>query len=144
VERLLEAIGTLLPESEFLYSADDISTQSMRYFAAEFVRETALEQLGDEVPYSVACQVEEFREERRPVYIRAVLYVERDSQKQILIGTGGARIRDIGRVARQKIETLVGAPVYLDLWVKVLKNWRRNAAALARLGYSIPKDSSSR
>ena len=98
----------------------------MRFFASELVRETALEQLQDEVPYSVACEIEEFREEREPVYIRAVIYVERDSQKGILIGDKGARVRDIGRAARIKIERLVGAPVYLDLWVKVLPNWRRN------------------
>jgi small GTP-binding protein len=99
-----------------------------------------LEQLEEEVPYSVACEVEEFREERRPIYIRAVIYVERPTQKQILIGRKGERIREIGRAARVKIEELVGAPVYLDLWVKVLPNWRRNAKALRRFGYKPPED----
>ena len=80
----------------------------MRFFAAELVRETALEQLEEEVPYSVACEIEEFREDRTPVYIRAMIYVERDSQKRILIGEKGARIREIGRAARAKIERLVG------------------------------------
>ena len=96
------------------------------------------EQLSDEVPYSVACEIEEFREASTPVYIRAVIHVERDSQKRILIGAKGARIRTIGKAARAKIEALVGEPIYLDLWVKVLPNWRRDPNALARLGYSLP------
>jgi GTP-binding protein Era len=74
------------------------------------------------------------------VYIRAILHVERESQKRILIGAGGQRIRSIGREARSKIEPLVGAGVYLDLWVKVLPNWRRNARALERFGYQLPED----
>jgi GTP-binding protein Era len=107
------------------------------------VRETALEQLNEEVPYSVACEIEEFREDRKPVYIRAVIHVERDSQKRILIGEKGARIREIGRVARQKIERLIGgSPVYLDLWVKVLANWRRDPRAMRRFGYQLPEDQS--
>src|SRR5439155_9572342 len=110
---LLDRVGQSLPESPLLYPEDDISTQHVRYFVAELVRETALEQLDDEVPYSVAVEIEEFREDRTPVYIRAVVHVERESQKRIFIGSGGAMIRDIGRVARQKIEGLIGSPVYL-------------------------------
>ena len=137
IEALLTAVEERLPESAFLYPDDDISTQSLRFFAAELIRETALDQLDEEVPYSVACEIEEFREDRTPVYIRATIYVERDSQKRILIGEKGARIREIGRAARVKIERLVEAPVYLDLWVKVLANWRRNARALERFGYRM-------
>ena len=88
----------------------------------------------------VACEVQEYREERSPIYIRAVIYVERESQKRILIGARGERIREIGRASRAKIEELVGAAVYLDLWVKVLSNWRKNADALRRLGYRLPKE----
>ena len=135
VKDLLDMARAKLPESEFLYPPDDMSTQSVRFFAAELVRETALEQLGDEVPYSVACVVEEFREDRSPMYVRALIYVERESQKKILIGSKGARIGSIGEVARKKIETLAGGKIYLDLWVKVLPNWRRDAGALERLGY---------
>ena len=94
------------------------------------------------MPYSIACEIEEFRETQSPVYIRAVLHVERDSQKRILIGAGGQRVRTIGKAARQKIEVLVGAPVYLDLWVKVLANWRRNTHALNRFGYKLPEEQS--
>ena len=138
VNALVAHVASRLPESPFLYPEDELSTQTLRFFAAELVRETALEQLSDEVPYSVACEVEEFREDRSPVYIRAVIHVERESQKRILIGAGGTRVRDIGRAARRKIETLVGAPVYLDLWVKVLPNWRRDPHALSRFGYRLP------
>ena len=140
VEELLRELGERLPESPFLYPEDEISTQTLRFFASELVRETALEQLQDEVPYSVACEIEEFREDRTPVYIRAVIYVERESQKGILIGSKGARLREIGRSARVKVEELVGAPVYLDLWVKVLPNWRRSASALRRFGFRLPGD----
>ena len=140
MDRLLETVASRLPESPYLYPDDEISTQSLRFFASELIRETALEQLEDEVPYSIACEIEEFREDRTPQYIRAVIYLERDSQKRIFIGSKGARIREIGRRARQKIEQLVGAPVYLDLWVKVLPNWRRSQSALARFGYHLPKD----
>jgi GTP-binding protein Era len=140
IDRLLERLAGLLPESPFLYDEDDVSTQHLRYFVAELIRETALEQLDDEVPYSVAVEIEEFREERSPVYIRAVVYLERESQKRIFIGAGGAKIRDIGKAARQKVEQLIGAPAYLDLWVKVLPNWRKNPTALTRLGYTVPQD----
>jgi GTP-binding protein Era len=137
VTGLLDRVRALLPEHPFYYDAEDLSTQNMRFFASEMIRETALEQLEDEVPYSVACEIEEFRETRSPVYIRAVLHVERDSQKRILIGAGGSRIKSIGTRARGKIEALIGSPVYLDLHVKVLANWRRDSAALRRLGYRV-------
>ena len=136
IDALIARVAAALPESPFLYPEDDIAEQPLRFFASELIRETALEQLEQEVPYSIACTIEEFREERRPVYIRAVLYVERDSQKRIVIGEGGARIREIGRASREKIEALIDAPVYLDLWVKVLPNWRRDSAALRRLGFT--------
>jgi GTPase len=140
IDGLLSRVAGMLPESPFLYDAEDVSTQHLRYFAAELVRETALEQLNDEVPYSVAVEIEEFREDRSPVYIRAVVYLERESQKRIFIGAKGSMIREIGKVARAKVEELVGSPVYLDLWVKVLPNWRKNPGALTRLGYSLPQE----
>jgi GTP-binding protein Era len=143
VDDLLAELSRVLPESPFLYPEDEISTASVRFFVAELVRETALEQLDEEVPYSLACTVEEFREDQTPVYIRTVLYVERESQKRILIGSGGQRIRDIGRASRAKVEQLVGAPVYLDLWVKVLPNWRKSDSALRRFGYRLHDDPSS-
>jgi GTP-binding protein Era len=140
IEQLLATASRLLPESPFLYPPDEISTQNLRFFVAELVRETALEQLSDEVPYSVACEIEEFREEKSPVYIRAVLHVERDSQKRILIGSKGERIRSIGQAARAKVEALLEQKVYLDLWVKVLPNWRKKPIAMARFGYRLQEE----
>lgn len=144
VDDLVTRLAAALPESPFLYDAEDVSTQSMRFFASELVRETALEQLEDEVPYSVACEIEEYREDRSPLYIRAVVHVERQSQKRILIGAKGARIREIGRAARMKLEALAGAPVYLDLWVKVLPNWRRKPAVMQRFGYRVATEGERR
>ena len=137
ITEMMAKIAERLPESPFLYPEDEISTQPVRFFVAELVRETVLEQLHDEVPYSVAVQVEEYREERSPLYIRAVIYVERDSQKAIIIGSKGAQIRRLGEAARKKIETFVGSKVYLDLWVKVLANWRKNPGSLSRFGYQL-------
>jgi len=140
VDALIQNIAGTLPESPFLYPDDDVSTQSVRFFVSELIRETVLEQLHDEVPYSVAVGIEEFREGRSPLYIRSVVYVERDSQKRIIIGSKGTRIREVGQAARKKIESFVGEQVYLDLWVKVLPNWRRSTSALERFGYHIGKD----
>lgn len=143
VPQLLADLEEALPPSPFLYPEDEISTASTRFFVAELVRETALEQLEEEVPYSLACEVEEFREGSMPLYIRTVLYVERESQKRILIGAGGRRIRDIGREARGKIEAFLDARVYLDLWVKVLPNWRKSDSAVRRFGYRLHDDPST-
>jgi GTP-binding protein Era len=140
VPDLMSAITDALPESPFLYPEDDVSTQSVRFFVSELIRETILEQLHDEVPYSVAVGIEEFREGRSPLYIRAVVYVERDSQKRIIIGAKGTRIREVGQSARKKIETFTGQNVYLDLWVKVVPNWRKSTAALERFGYHMGKE----
>ena len=143
VEQLLADLEAALPASPFLYPEDEISTASTRFFVAELVRETALEQLDEEVPYSLACEVEEFREGSTPLYIRTVLYVERESQKRILIGSGGRRIREIGRAAREKVEAFLDTRVYLDLWVKVLPNWRKSDSAVRRFGYRLHDDSSA-
>ncbi len=140
VDALMQNIAGSLPESPFLYPDDDVSTQSVRFFVAEMIRETVLEQLHDEVPYSVAVGIEEFREGRSPWYIRAVVYVERDSQKRIIIGSKGTRIRELGQAARKKIESFLDQSVYLDMWVKVLPNWRRSTSALERFGYHVGKD----
>jgi GTP-binding protein Era len=137
VEELLQRLAPLVPEGPLLYPADELSTQPMRLFVTEAIREAAFEALDEELPYSVHCEVEEYREAKVPVYIRVTLYVERDSQKGILIGRSGAMVREISRRARLSIESLIGAPVYLDLWVKVLPNWRRNVSTLERLGYSF-------
>lgn len=138
VDALVSAVTNKLPDSPYLYPDDELSTQPVRFFCAELVRETALEQLGDELPHALACEIEEYRENASPLYIRAVLHVERDSQKRIVIGASGQQIKKLGKAAREKIERLVGQPVYLDLWVKVLPNWRKNPQAVRRLGYGDP------
>lgn len=132
---LLRRIAPLLPERPFEYDPEDIGTQPLRFFVTEYLREAAFELLEEEVPYSFAAQVEEFREAARPVYIRVTLYVERESQKGILIGAEGRTIKALGSHARRRMETLIGTPVYLDCWVKVLHNWRKNASALTQLGF---------
>jgi GTP-binding protein Era len=132
---LLAAIRVHLPEAPFEFDPDDIGTQPLRFFATEYVREAGFQFLEDEVPYAVAAEVEEFREHTRPVYIRVTLLVERDSQKGIVIGREGRTLKAIGQHARARLEGLLGESVYLDLWVKVLPNWRRNESALDRLGF---------
>jgi GTP-binding protein Era len=136
LEALLAALRAHIPEGPFHYDPDELATQPMRFFAAEFIREAAFEQLHEELPYSVACEIDEFREGAEPVYIRAVVYVERDSQKGIVIGEGGRAIKALGAAARAKIETLLGQRVFLDLHVKVLPKWRRHEPSLKRLGYA--------
>jgi GTP-binding protein Era len=140
LDELQARLRESLPESPFLYPDDDVSTQSVRFFVSEMVRETVLEQLHDEIPYSVAVGIEEFREGKSPVYIRAVVYVERESQKRIIIGAKGSRIREIGQASRKKIESFIGESVYLDLWIKVLPNWRRSTSHLEKFGYHIAGD----
>ena len=136
LDALLLALRAHIPEGPFHYDPDGLATQPMRFFAAEFIREAAFEQLHEELPYSVACEIDEFREGAEPVYIRAVVYVERDSQKGIVIGEGGRAIKALGAAARAKIETLLGQRVFLDLHVKVLPKWRRHEPSLKRLGYA--------
>jgi GTP-binding protein Era len=141
IEDLLARVREHLPEGEFEYDPEDVGTQQLRFFVVEYLREAAFELLGDELPYSFTAEVEEFREDRRPIYIRVTLYVERESQKGIVIGKGGRTLAAIGAHARGRLEELLGTRVYLDSWVKVLPNWRRNAAALTRLGFPEPKES---
>ena len=135
VSALLARIEALLPEREFEFDPDDVGTQPLRFFVTEYLREAAFDLLGDELPYAFNAEVEEFREAERPMYIRVTLFIERDSQKGIVIGKGGQTIKALGTHARARLEELTGSPVYLDLWVKVLPKWRRSAAALARFGF---------
>ncbi len=135
IDRLLAGIRERLPEAEFPFDPEDVGTQPVRFFVVEYLREAAFELLEDELPYGFTAEVEEFREAERPVYIRVTLFVERESQKGIVIGAGGRTIKAIGAHARHRIEELIGAPVYLDCWVKVLPNWRKSAAALTRFGF---------
>ena len=135
---LRSLLSQALPVSPFFYPEDDIAVQNLRFFAEELIRETIFEQYDQEVPYATVARVEEFKEDRTPVYIRATVFVERESQKPIIIGKQGAGIRGLGQAARAKIEQLLGTPVYLDLWVKPMPGWRNKPASLRFLGYAVP------
>ena len=130
-------ITKLLPAGPPLYPPDQDTEASERFLAAEFIRERVLHHAREELPHAVAVAVEEFDESRRPdlVRIRAVIYVERESQKAIIIGKQGSLLKAIGVEARLEIEALLGARVFLDLWVKVWKNWRKDPRALRTLGF---------
>jgi GTP-binding protein Era len=143
VPELLAWLREQAPDRPFRYAEDDVSAQPVRFFAAEYVREAAFAHLEDEVPYSVAADVDEFREHSDPVYIRVAIYVERDSQRGIVIGAGGRTLRSIGVDARRRIEELLGQKVYLDLWVKVMPNWRSRPQDLRRLGFPTPSKEST-
>jgi GTPase len=138
VAALREAIEARLPESPFYYPGDDLAVQPVRFFVAEMIRETIFELYEQEVPYATIARIEEFREESDPLYIRATVYVERETQKPIIIGKGGAGIRELGRRSREKVEAFLDRRVYLDLWIKVLPNWRSGVESLRYLGYRLP------
>ena len=142
VEQLRELLIDALPASPFFYPADELAVQSVRFFVEELIRETVFEQYDQEVPYATVARIEDFREDRTPVYIRATIYVERESQKPIIIGKQGAGVRKLGEIARGKIERFIGSPVYLDLWVKAMPGWRNKSASLQFLGYPVPAKSS--
>ena len=138
VEALWSEIAEALPEGPFLYPPDDIAAAPVRFFVGEFIREAVFEQFREEVPYSVFAAVDEFREDQDPVYIRANLFVERNSQKGILVGDKGAAIRRLGRSSREKIEEFIGRRVYLELRVKLRPKWRRRVKDLGRFGFRVP------
>ena len=135
---LADLLVARLPEGRPLYPDGELTDEPERVMVAELIREAALDGVRYELPHSIAVLVEEMRpREGRDdlVDIEAVMYVERDSQKGIVIGTGGARLRDVGATARRQIEALLGSRVYLDLRVKVAKDWQRDPKQLRRLGF---------
>jgi GTP-binding protein Era len=129
-----------LPRQPLLFSEDDLTDKTMRELAAEMVREQCFLQLKEEIPYGVAVLIDSFEEKElpAPVVIKATIFVEKDSQKGIVIGAGGQQLKLIGSAARIEIEKLLDRKVFLELWVKVLKNWRKDEDVLRRLGYSVP------
>ncbi|MBN1515545.1 GTPase Era [Candidatus Sumerlaeota bacterium] len=136
VEAMLDAIVAALPLGPRYYDEDILSDRDERFLTAEIVREKAYHAMGQELPYSIAVETDEFKDRANgKTFIRCILYVERESQKGMLIGKGGAALKDIGREARPEIEELIGRPVYLELWVKVRKNWTKKDHELKRLGY---------
>lgn len=132
LDRLLEEIKKHLPEGEPFYPTDQLTDKPLRFIVAEIIREKIFLHYRQEIPYSTAVKVEEFRE-GDPIYIRAVIFVERESQKGILIGKGGQALKRVGTEARKEIEAILGKKVYLELWVKVKKDWRENLAFIREL-----------
>jgi GTPase len=134
---LLNEIINHLPEEPPLYPPDLLTDQTERFLAAEFIRERVFHHTAQEIPYAAAVKIEEFDETERPrlVKIRAVIFVERDSQKAIVIGKKGSMLKIIGQEAREEMEKLLDCKVFLELWVRVWKNWRKDPRALRELGY---------
>lgn len=139
--QVLEHIIGKLPEGPRYYPADQLSDTAVRDIVAEIVREKVLLNLEQEVPHGVATVVEEYKQRTDDmIYIHATIYVERDTHKGIVIGKKGQMLKTISQQARTEIEAFVGSRVYLELWVKVLKNWRRDEKSLRQLGYRINRD----
>jgi GTP-binding protein Era len=136
VDQVLKEIKNLLPLGPPFYPLDEISNQNERFFVEEIIREKIFDLYGQEIPYSTHVYIEEFRStERGKNYIRAVVMVERNSQKAILIGRGGNKLKKLGQFARQDIEKFINKPVYLELYVKKFEGWRRDGSKLKELGY---------
>ncbi|MCU0511731.1 MAG: GTPase Era [Anaerolineae bacterium] len=139
VPEVIEKVLSLLPVGPRYYPEEQVSDMNMRFIAAEVVREQIILNTDKEIPYSVAVEIDHYQEAEDRTTIEAVIYVERDSQKGILIGKGGAMIKTIGTAARQELIALLETPVHLELHVKVLKNWRDDEALMRRLGYRLSK-----
>jgi GTP-binding protein Era len=137
MDELVTEMVAALPEGPRYYPEDSLTDMPERFIAAEMIREKVFRLTGEEIPYAVAVTVESFKE--RPgkdlIDIQATIHVERESQKPIIIGGGGKKLKRIGEEAREAIEEMVGRQVFLKLWVRVQKNWTRDARAIRRLGY---------
>lgn len=137
VPELEQEVAKYLPESVHYFPDDQITDKSQRFLAAELVREKVMRQLGDELPYQMTVEIEEFRDEGKVIHISALMLVERQGQKKILIGDKGDRIKKIGIEARQEMERAFDSKVMLNLWVKVKRGWSDDDRALKSLGYDL-------
>jgi GTP-binding protein Era len=135
VAELESTILRYLPEGEPVFETDQITDRNERFLAAEFVREQVFRSFGQEIPYAVAVEITEFRTEPKHLHIEAVLWVEKEGQKAILIGAHGARLKEIGKRARLNMQKTFARKVWLGLWVKVREGWAEDARALKSLGY---------
>jgi GTP-binding protein Era len=137
VDHLVEIMVRYIPEGGPLYPEDTLTDQPMRALTSEIIREKILQRTREEIPYAVAVLLEEFREEeaKNLTVIKATILVERTSQKRIIIGEGGRMLKEVGQEARAELEAKLGRKVYLELWVKVRKNWRQDERILRELGY---------
>jgi len=135
LEALTRDVLALLPEQPALYAEDEITDKSQRFLAGELVREQLMRQLGEELPYATTVEIERFIVDGALLRIGAVIWVERDGQKSIVIGKGGERLREIGTKARQQMERLFDSKVFLETWVRVREGWSDDEAALRTFGY---------
>jgi GTP-binding protein Era len=135
VKLLLERVLHYLPEGPALYPEDSLTDRPLRFLAAEQIREVAFEMFREEVPYSLAVEVEEWNETEQEVRARANVLVERESQKGIVVGAGGGMLRDLGTEARLRLSTRLGKRVHLQLWVKTDRNWTKRPRRIRELGY---------
>ena len=135
VDELEQAIREELPASTHLFPDDQVTDRSQRFMAAELVREKIMRQLGEELPYAITVEIEEFAPRDNVLHISALIFVEREGQKRILIGKGGSRLRSIGADARRDMEDMFESKVMLKLWVKVKSGWSDDERALRSLGY---------
>lgn len=135
LEALVRDVLALVPEQPALYAEDEITDKSQRFLAGELVREQLMRQLGEEVPYATTVEIERFVVDGALLRIGAVIWVERDGQKAIVIGKGGERLKEIGAQARRQMEHLFGAKVFLETWVRVREGWSDDEAALRAFGY---------
>jgi GTP-binding protein Era len=135
LEALLDAILKRLPKGEPFFPKDQLTDKYERFFASEIIREKILKNYGEEVPYCVEIEIENFRDEQKIIRIGAVIHVVRDSQKGIIIGHRGARLKKVGTEARYDMEEFFGKKVFLELFVKVTKDWRDKPEMLKRFGY---------
>ncbi|MEK6538118.1 MAG: GTPase Era [Nitrospirota bacterium] len=139
IAELEESIMRRLPEGPQYFPEDAVTDQPMRFIAAELVREKIFQLTYEEIPYSVAVGIEEFREddEKKVAFIRAVIFVDKVSQKGIIIGKGGTMLKKVGQLAREELEAIMGVKVFLELWVKVKSGWRGDDMILRMLGYKV-------
>ena len=136
LESLEESIYKLMPEGEMIFDEDQLTDRSSRFLAAEMVREKLFRHLGQELPYSLTVDIEQFEDDNGMFRISAVIYVERSGQKSIVIGKKGELLKQVGKDAREDMEKLFGCKVFLQLWVKVREGWSDNERMLRNLGYN--------
>lgn len=137
LDELLGVLRAQLPPGEPLFEADQLTDRSVRFIATELIREKAIRLLGDEIPYGLAVTIEQWTESDGRAVIGATIWVERESHRGIVVGAGGAKLKEIGRSARLEIERLLEKTVHLDLWVKLSARWRDDPRQMARLGYGL-------
>ncbi len=135
LDALRDAVRELLPEAAAMFGADEVTDRDERFLAAEFIREKIFRLLGEEIPYAATVAIDQFAQEGQLRRIHATVYVDRENQKAILLGAGGAQMKEIATKARADMERLFGGPVFLEVWVRVKRGWADDDKLLTRFGY---------